>query len=283
MTVWPNGLKTIPRVTDEFGMRVNPVDGGYRLHAGIDLVGWANNKSPCDGQVVFAAYNGGAGNQITIRAANGDEFKIFHNARFLVSYGQWVREGQDVGVMGTTGQSTGVHCHFECHPGGGAAVNPRDYMARAVTAGTGATPINEKDEDMTYALINRVAGDQLPGVPKDAVFIGSGTDPLVWVSNYGPELINGVVVAEWDHTAIAARISQVGLRGSGADLNKVFKSMADARAGVNPVYTLGAGKVTLGDVTLPPIDNAPVVAGLAAVVKAVEANTAATNKLNPKD
>lgn len=153
MTVWPNGLRTIPRVTSEFGPRA-PIPGVSTsgFHSGIDLVGWANNKAPASGQVILASYNGGAGNEVRIRANNGDVFRILHNARFLVSYGQWVTEGQDVGVMGTTGASTGVHCHFETHPGGGAAVNPRGYMAQAVPAGGGSTPISSielmEDEDM---------------------------------------------------------------------------------------------------------------------------------------
>lgn len=133
MTVWPNGKTTIPRVTDEFGPRPGkPVPGVSPFHRGIDLVGFAINCSPCDGVVIFAAYNGTAGNHISIRADNGDVFDIFHNASFLVRVGQRVSERQGVGIQGTTGASTGVHCHFECHPGGGVAVNPRVYMAAAI-------------------------------------------------------------------------------------------------------------------------------------------------------
>lgn len=284
MTVWPNGLRTIPRVSGEYGPRVAPVAGASTFHRGIDLVGWANNKSPCAGTIAFAAYNGGAGNQVTVRADNGDTFVMMHNARLLVSKGQRVAEGQDVGVMGTTGTSTGVHCHFETHPGGGADVNPRDYMGRAIAsapAGGGATPIIEREEDMTYTLrLVEDGGASLPGVPKGSVFVGNGTDPLVWISNYGPEQINGVVMADWNAGAIAERISQVGLRGSGDDLDQVYKSMADARAGGSKaVYTLGRGSVSVGDVT---------VAADPALLAAVQANTkvlgdllAATKALNP--
>ena len=272
MTVWPNGLKTIPTVTDEWGPRTpvqTPSGPSSSMHRGIDLVGWANNKSPCDGTVVFASYNGGAGNMIIIRGDNGDEFIMMHNARFLVSYGQRVAEGQDVGVMGTTGSSTGVHCHFECHPGGGGDVNPRVYMDAAI-GDSGSTTTKKKDEEMTYALVNKIPGPGLPGIPEGAVFIGNGTDPLVWVSNSGPEQINGVVYADWDAASIAARITQVGLRGSGDDINKVYKSMADAQA-KRPAYTLGSSAVTLNDVKVASSDPA--------LLEAVRANTAVLNQV----
>lgn len=150
MTVlWPNGSTRIPYVTSEFGPR-DPIPGVSTsgFHSGIDLIGFAINKSPVAGVVIMASYNGGAGNEVRIRADNGNVFRIFHNARFLVSVGQRVAMGQNVGVMGTTGASTGVHCHFETHPGGGAAVNPRGYMAQANTGTAGGgdhTPIEEDD------------------------------------------------------------------------------------------------------------------------------------------
>lgn len=154
MTVWPNGSPTIPRVSSEFGARtpIKTPNGNITqsFHYGIDLVGYPNNKSPVNGVVIFAAYNGGAGNQISIRGDNGDVFVMMHNARFLVRKGARVREGQDVGVMGTTGNSTGVHCHFEVRPGGGAAVNPRGYMPRTTPAGSGAIPIIMRGTNTMY-------------------------------------------------------------------------------------------------------------------------------------
>lgn len=288
MAVWPNGSRSIPTVTSEYGPR-DPIStpGGTSgsFHAGIDLVGFPRNKAPWAGVVIFARYNGGAGNEVRIQGANGDTARIKHNASFLVSEGQRVAEGQDVGVQGTTGTSTGVHCHFECWINNNSThTNPRDYMARAIAnsapAGSGGTPLQDKDDEMTYALINRVPGPGLPGVPKDAVFIGHGTDPLVWVSNWGPEMINGVAIAEWNHQAIAERITQVGLRGSGDDIDNVYKSMADAQA-KRPAYTLGGGggKVEVGDITVPADP---------ALVEAVKAQTvvlgqllAATKALNP--
>src|SRR5690606_15935285 len=117
MTVlWPDGRATVdpPRVSSEFGMRTHPVTGRpSTFHYGIDLVGWSIIKSPVDGVVTFAGYNGGAGNEVRIKARNGDVFRLLHNRSFLIRQGQSVRQGQDVAIMGTTGSSTGMHCHEE--------------------------------------------------------------------------------------------------------------------------------------------------------------------------
>jgi hypothetical protein len=264
-------------MTEDYGPRAAPVAGASTNHLGIDLIG-DGNFAPERGRLASYYYAGGLGNLVIFLGASGWWHYLGHNRDSYpqTPVGSDVAEGTRLSIMGTTGTSTGVHCHWETHrPGAspGSTIDPLIWLAQAqaATAGSGGTtPINEKDEDMTYALINRTPGPELPGVPANAVFIGSGTDPLVWISNAGPEQINGVTFAEWDAPAIADRISQVGLRGSGADLNRVYKSMADARAGgTKAVYTLGAGTVNVGDVA---IDNAPVLAGLKALADAVAAN-----------
>lgn len=155
--------------------------------------------------------------------------------------------------------------------------DPNHFMQHGDFTPDAAT-VTRKDDDMTYALVNATAGPELPGVPAGAVFIGDGTDPLVWVSNAGPEQLNEVVFASWDAKSIADRISQVGLRGSGFDVDKVFASMADAQAR-KPAYSLGGGSVTVGKVTA---------AADPALLAAVKENTtvltqllAATKALNP--
>ena len=129
--VWPNGSTSIPTVSDEWGMRMHPIYHELRLHAGIDLVGWSTVRSPVDGYVRYAGYNGGFGNLVIVReAGTGDEFYMAHNPRFLIGQGAAVSAGDPVAIQGTTGASTGVHTHFEVHPGGGSStVNPRTYYA----------------------------------------------------------------------------------------------------------------------------------------------------------
>lgn len=153
---WPNGSLQIPTVTSEYNpSRSNPVTGVVQPHRGIDLVGFTDNCSPCDGTVLFAGYNGPAGNEVRIRADGptafhvGDCFRMAHHARLYVSTGQRVKAKQPVGRMGTTGQSTGVHCHFETHEYRlWNYVNPRDFMDRA-NFSTAAQESNEWDDMFT--------------------------------------------------------------------------------------------------------------------------------------
>lgn len=154
MTVyWPNGSLTRPRVSSDFNpARKNPVTGVVQPHNGIDLVGWTDNCSPVDGTVVFAGYNGGAGNEVRIRADGptafhvGDCYRILHHASLYVRTGDRVKARQPVGRMGTTGQSTGVHCHFETHERRlWNPVNPTDYMDRA---NAGGSPAGGEEDDM---------------------------------------------------------------------------------------------------------------------------------------
>lgn len=154
MTVyWPNGSLTRPHVTSDYDpARKNPVTGIVQAHNGIDLIGWTDNCSPVDGTVVFAGYNGGAGNEVRIRADGptafhvGDYYRILHHASLYVRTGDRVKARQPVGRMGTTGQSTGVHCHFETHEWRlWNPVNPTDYMNRAnagTPAGGGSKPLD---------------------------------------------------------------------------------------------------------------------------------------------
>lgn len=154
MTVlWPNGSTDIPRVTSEFdAARRNPVTGIVQPHNGIDLIGWTDNKSPVNGVVIFAGYNGGAGNEVRIQGDDGNFYRILHHASLYVSTGQRVSAGQAVGRMGTTGQSTGVHCHFETHYQRlWNYQNPRVFVANA-NAGTAGGGSNPFEEDLFMAL-----------------------------------------------------------------------------------------------------------------------------------
>lgn len=171
MAVWPNGSHSIPTVTSEYSpARRNPVSGVVESHNGIDLIGWSTVVAPASGQIIFAGYNGGAGNEVRIRADNGDVYRLLHNSRFLRTGGR-VSEGEGVAIMGTTGQSTGVHCHFETHPGGlWNAINPREYMARNGGGGSADVGAGQRTAN---AVVNRrreatsasaIAGDPLqPG------------------------------------------------------------------------------------------------------------------------
>lgn len=79
------------------------------------------------GTVIIANFSSSAGNWVVIDHGNGLVTKYMHHSRFLVSAGQTVRKGQQIGEVGSTGQSTGPHLHFQVEVNG-VAVRPDDYF-----------------------------------------------------------------------------------------------------------------------------------------------------------
>ncbi|EPC6411949.1 phage tail spike protein [Enterococcus hirae] len=105
-------------VTSECGWRTSPINGGQEFHNGIDLVN-GNPNTPVfaalDGEVVQvdANYYDWYGNYVVIKHNNGKWTGYAHLSRIDVSVGQKVQKGAQIGLMGTTGPSTGEHLHFQ--------------------------------------------------------------------------------------------------------------------------------------------------------------------------
>jgi hypothetical protein len=102
-----------------------------RMHKGIDIAGPLGTPilAASAGVVTYAAWNaGGYGNLVEIQHPDGSFTRYAHNYRILVREGQSVEQGQLIAQMGTTGNSTGVHLHFEIHPPGEDAVDPLAYL-----------------------------------------------------------------------------------------------------------------------------------------------------------
>ncbi|MZH53740.1 M23 family metallopeptidase, partial [Enterococcus durans] len=106
-------------VTSEFGWRTSPITGAQEFHNGIDLVN-GNPNTPifasADGEVIVAGdanYYDWYGNWTVIKHADGMYTGYAHQSRVDVSKGQKVTAGQQIGLMGTTGPSTGEHLHFQ--------------------------------------------------------------------------------------------------------------------------------------------------------------------------
>lgn len=127
------------RVTSEFGWRTSPITGAQEFHNGIDLVN-ENPNTPifasADGEVIVAGdanYFDWYGNWTVIKHADGMYTGYAHQSRVDVAKGQKVTAGQQIGLMGTTGPSTGEHLHFqfmdEFYPSSsGHFHNARDYI-----------------------------------------------------------------------------------------------------------------------------------------------------------
>lgn len=121
----------------QYGMRVNPVTGAYTMHWGLDFGGGgiAGKPIPCaaDGRVVEANFNSAMGNHVVVDHPGGFRTRYFHMVSApAVSAGQSVTKGQTLGNVGSTGNSTGAHLHWETYTNG-EHNNPRDFMkARGV-------------------------------------------------------------------------------------------------------------------------------------------------------
>ena len=79
------------------------------------------------GTVTYAQYTGGYGNLVKISHGKGVETYYAHNSSFLVKVGDKVAKGQPIALMGSTGRSTGSHCHFEIRING-VTYNPLNYL-----------------------------------------------------------------------------------------------------------------------------------------------------------
>ncbi|GAB7388521.1 M23 family metallopeptidase [Bacillaceae bacterium] len=113
------------RISSGFGMRWG------EMHKGIDISGVSDRSilAADHGKVVFAGWDGGYGNSILIDHGNGFQTRYAHLSEIRVSSGQTVAQGQVIGIMGSTGRSTGVHLHFEVLRNS-AALNPLGYVNR---------------------------------------------------------------------------------------------------------------------------------------------------------
>lgn len=124
-------------VTSEFGYRQHPITGAYELHNGIDLVN-GNPTTPiyasAAGEVVIAgSYPEWYGNYVVIKHLDGLYTGYAHQSQLRVSVGDTVKQGQQIGNMGTTGPSTGPHLHFQFFtngpwPSSDDFINPREHI-----------------------------------------------------------------------------------------------------------------------------------------------------------
>lgn len=114
-------------ITSNFGGRT--LWGSYDFHLGLDIACRTGTaiKAADGGTVIKAGWQGSYGNLVAIRHDNGIVTYYGHNSAILVSVGQKVYQGQIIARAGSTGNSTGPHCHFEVRVNG-TSVNPRNYL-----------------------------------------------------------------------------------------------------------------------------------------------------------
>lgn len=126
LAVMPGRLPLVSgAMTSRFGLRRHPIFGDLRAHRGVDLAAPVGTPvyASAAGTIGSAGWSGGYGLLVAIDHSGGMETRYGHLSRIAVSGGQYVTAGSLIGYVGTTGDSTGPHLHYEVRING-QAVDP---------------------------------------------------------------------------------------------------------------------------------------------------------------
>jgi murein DD-endopeptidase MepM/ murein hydrolase activator NlpD len=133
--IQPVSNKQLERIASGFGYRIDPVYKIPKMHAGLDFTAPSGTPiyATADGRVKDANYNtGGYGNHVIINHGFGYETLYAHMVRIKARAGQVVKRGEVIGWVGSTGKSTGPHCHYEVHKNG-SPVDPIYFFYNDLT------------------------------------------------------------------------------------------------------------------------------------------------------
>ena len=125
----PLGYPVYGRITSGFGMRIDPFNGKLAFHPGVDIKGRLGLpvRVTADGVVKFVGYNRGYGKYVIVYHKKGFSTLYAHLSRIKVRRWQRVKRGDIIGLMGSTGRSTGPHLHYEIRVGG-RPINPLKFI-----------------------------------------------------------------------------------------------------------------------------------------------------------
>lgn len=124
-SIWP----VQGNITSHFGYRRSPFGKSVEFHDGVDIAApyGSEVKAAADGQVIFSGYKSGYGYIVEIDHGYGHVTAYGHLSKILVRKGQYVKKGQSIGRVGSSGRSTGPHVHYMVKVNG-SAVNPVEYL-----------------------------------------------------------------------------------------------------------------------------------------------------------
>ena len=126
--IWP--VTTSKKISSPFGSRINPVTGRSETHKGVDIAGvfYSSNVIAAKaGTVIISQYGSSYGNYVVVSHGTGNTTLYAHLSKRSVKVGDVVKQGDVLGVTGSTGNSTGPHLHFEITEGG-SRVDPLKYL-----------------------------------------------------------------------------------------------------------------------------------------------------------
>lgn len=133
--IQPISNKQLSRMASGFGYRIDPVYKIPKMHAGLDFAAPTGTPiyATANGKVKLAGFNdGGYGNHVIISHGYGYETLYGHMVKIKSRVGEKVKRGDIIGWVGSTGKSTGPHCHYEVHKNG-APVDPVFYFYNDLT------------------------------------------------------------------------------------------------------------------------------------------------------
>lgn len=128
----PNIWPVMGPISSYYGYRTSPGGIGYTFHEGVDIAGDYGTpiSATAAGTVTKAGWVGGYGYLVEVRHADGIVTRYGHNSAVLVYEGQHVDQGSMIALMGSTGNSTGPHCHYEVRIHG-EAVDPMYFLPQS--------------------------------------------------------------------------------------------------------------------------------------------------------
>ena len=117
-------------VSSAYGFRIHPKTKRKQMHHGIDMAGtWQEEvRAPADGYVSFSGRNGSFGKSVKIIHKHGVSTLYGHLHKLNVKKGAYVKEGQVIGKMGSTGRAVGAHLHYEIKING-KSTNPYNFIS----------------------------------------------------------------------------------------------------------------------------------------------------------
>ncbi len=127
----PSLLPIAGWISSPFGYRRHPYDGIFRLHTGVDIAAEPGTpvRAPAPGTVIFSGYREGYGKVVVINHGYGISTLFAHNSKLFATSGLQVKRGEVISEVGSTGQSTGPHLHYEIRKNG-IPVNPVTFFSR---------------------------------------------------------------------------------------------------------------------------------------------------------
>lgn len=126
----PSMWAHLGKINNEFGFRRNPFGGRtYEFHPGMDIDGERGDLviAPANGTVIKAGFTGGYGNMVEIDHGNGLTSRYGHMSKIETEVGEAITRGQLIGLIGSTGRSTGPHLHYELRLND-KSINPRHFL-----------------------------------------------------------------------------------------------------------------------------------------------------------